>query len=290
MTDEDLPLLRYTAFLARALTPEAFYFIHVVRDLEVPDSLSREYPELTQPVDENLESRMRQTVATHLGQTSATVHCEVHEGSGGKELLHWLRVKDIDLMMVGGFGQAEGDGSTPLSMVRKAPCSVLVVPPGSEPKIESILVPVDFSAHSALALEEAVEVATRVPGASIACGHIFDLPSGYSRTGRSEGEFTKIMKDHARRHFEEFVRAMDLKGQNVSFFTRKDANVSRALTKAAARRNSDLVISGGRGRTAMASWVVGSVTEGLVRRLRIPVLAVKKKSEGMGLVEALLKM
>ncbi len=119
---------------------------------------------------------------------------------------------------------------------------------------------------------------------------MFDLPSGYYKTGKTEDEFGKVMRDHARKHFEKFIKDVDLCGQQVSFFTRRGENVSRALAKAVARRESNLVVIGARGRSSVAALVLGSVTEGLIRRLRIPVLAVKDKSESLGILEAILEL
>ncbi len=161
MTDEDVPAIRYAAMMAKVMSFEKIYFLHIVRDLEIPESVKEEFPELKPPLDENLESRMRQMVSEHLDPNlGVEVMCEVHEGDTGDQLLHWLKVKEIDLVIVGGLGQAEGDGSVPIEMARKAPCSVLIVPPGSEPSIDRILVPIDFSPQSGAAVQVAAHLAS----------------------------------------------------------------------------------------------------------------------------------
>jgi nucleotide-binding universal stress UspA family protein len=48
-----------------------------------------------------------------------------------------------------------------------------------------------------------------------------------------------------------------------------------------------LVAVGARGRTAAAALLLGSVTEQLIRSTEIPLIAVKKKGTGMGLLDAL---
>jgi nucleotide-binding universal stress UspA family protein len=54
--------------------------------------------------------------------------------------------------------------------------------------------------------------------------------------------------------------------------------------------SADLVVTGARGRRLGAGVLLGSVTEPLVADTDIPILAAKKKGEGMSFLEALLEM
>ena len=47
---------------------------------------------------------------------------------------------------------------------------------------------------------------------------------------------------------------------------------------------------GARGRTAGAALVLGSVTERVLRRAPVPVLAVKQRDKAMSIFDALLRM
>ena len=53
---------------------------------------------------------------------------------------------------------------------------------------------------------------------------------------------------------------------------------------------ADLVVIGARGRTGAAGVMLGTVTEQLIRESPVPVLAVKKKGECLGILRALLTL
>ncbi|MHC4780921.1 MAG: universal stress protein, partial [Planctomycetota bacterium] len=67
----------------------------------------------------------------------------------------------------------------------------------------------------------------------------------------------------------------------------QDNDVSSAVINAVKDHDINLIIIGARGRTAVASLVLGSVTEKLIRNSYMPVLAVKKKGENLGLLQAM---
>ena len=70
-----------------------------------------------------------------------------------------------------------------------------------------------------------------------------------------------------------------------------DEDPARAIQEAAISNGVDLVVVGSRGRgSAAAEFVLGSVTEDLIGSLSMPMLAVKRKGAGMGLLEALLNL
>ena len=71
---------------------------------------------------------------------------------------------ELDVVVVGRRLPSEqvGIGAAFSKLARKCPCSVLVVPSHARVHLSRMLVPVDFSEHSKLALEQAIDVARRV--------------------------------------------------------------------------------------------------------------------------------
>jgi hypothetical protein len=71
-----------------------------------------------------------------------------------------------------------------------------------------VLVPVDFSKHSTLALEQAMELANNEQ-AHITCVNVYSVPSGYSKTGKSYEEFAEIILNHSKKDFASFISKYD---------------------------------------------------------------------------------
>ena len=66
------------------------------------------------------------------------------------------------------------------------------------------------------------------------------------------------------------------------------ANVIKGIQSFAKDADTDLIVLGARGRSGdIAAILLGSVTEGLIRHMRQPLLAVKKKGAGLNIMEAL---
>ena len=176
----------------------------------------------------------------------------------------------------------------PERLARKAPCSVLIVPEKSKPEIKNILVGVDFSEHSVNAFEEAMAFAGAIPGSVIHCLHAFRVPMEYYKTGLSFAQFAADIEEHAQESYQELVNRFDLEGLDVRPLFVLDNQPSHAIRQAAKSCQADLIITGARGRSSPAAWVLGSVTEQLIWNADIPVLAVKRKGAGMSLLRALL--
>ena len=102
------------------------------------------------------------------GPKGCRVRLQVLGGAGFHDLLDRLRQGDTDLILV---GKSETNGAFVEKLARKAPCSVMVVPPGRSVAYRRILVTTDFSDHSVKAVEVAVALAKARngrPGRSVA--------------------------------------------------------------------------------------------------------------------------
>jgi nucleotide-binding universal stress UspA family protein len=60
------------------------------------------------------------------------------------------------------------------------------------------------------------------------------------------------------------------------------------ILEAAKTEAADMIVIGARGRTGAAGVLLGRITEALIRRSPIPLLAVRKKGECVGILHALL--
>jgi nucleotide-binding universal stress UspA family protein len=124
----------------------------------------------------------------------------------------------------------------------------------------------------------------------IYCLHVYSVPIGFYKTGKSYEQFAEIMKGHAERYYAEFIKKVDLKGLTAVPIFKLEKKEYRGIEEVIKERGISLVVIGARGRKAGAGVLLGSVTEHLINSTTVPFVAVKKKGTGMGLLDALLKL
>lgn len=290
LSDQDIAAIRYAAMVSQMARSEKIYFIHVAANLEIPEDVRAEYPDLLEPADELARKQMEEMVNRGFhGHHGTEKVYEVAEGAPLAMLLEWSRQNDIDLILMGRKQDCGENSKLAAKLVRKAPCSVFIIPAGSAAKIGKILVPVDFSENSADAMETAIAFAS-ASSARLACLHVYQVPTGYHKTGKTYEEFAAIMKGHAEKDYRNFISTLNLRGRDVLPIFELENKPWKAIKAAAQKEQADLLVMGSRGRSAAAAVLLGSVTERLIRTTEMPLLAVKKKGANLSLLEAILKL
>jgi nucleotide-binding universal stress UspA family protein len=209
----------------------------------------------------------------------------VGTGLPSEEVIAAAQSEDADLIIVGTRGKSGLAhvllGSTAERVIRMAPCPVLAVPmPKAEDQVgraitlERILVPTDFSDCSLAAVQYARVVAGQAK-ASIELLHIMEPVSyGIDFTIESSDE-REQKRTAATKKFEALSSEFAAAGiaAKASLYGGVPAD---AILKVAAQSESDLVVMGTHGRRGLSHMWAGSVTEAILRRGAIPVLAVRK--------------
>lgn len=286
--DRDKGTIEYAAMISRMAKLKRIYFLHVAISLDIPEPIREAYPEMLEPVGEHLTEQIREMVKERFSShPEIEVDYEVIEGTPLVEILRLARQKEIDLILVGKTREHQESGMLPEKLARKAPCSVLVVPEGAMPRISKILVPVDFSEHSAVALDAAIAFSTAGTKPEFVCAHVYRAFEPYQGYGVVSDE---TMREGVEKAYRLFIKGVDLRGCSVTPLFVSSTNPSRAIAGAVKQQQADLVAVGARGRTAAAALVLGSVTERLIASTEIPLIAVKKKGTGLSLLNALLPL
>lgn len=141
-------------------------------------------------------------------------------------------------------------------------------------KIEKILVPVDFSPHSAKAVAVAVEFA-KAFSAEIHLLHAYSLPVGvvgpydYQIPANILGE----MRESAARRVDEEAEKVSSQGVKATGMITEGVP-TQAIVEAAEQIGADLIVMGTRGHTGLKHVVLGSVAERTIRHAPCPVLTV----------------
>jgi nucleotide-binding universal stress UspA family protein len=290
LTEMDQILIENTAKLIKILGMEKIYFVHVDKDLALPEEVTKTYPDLLAPSDEAIQKGIEEKVRKSLPE-GVEVDVSVKEGDPITTLLRWTKIKNIDLMIMGRKVVLEGSGTLSKNLAQKASCSVLFLTENLKIKdVDKFLVPIDFSDYSQLTLSLAEEFA-RDFSAKITCLHIYEVPKGYYKTGKSYGEFAEIMLRNSKKEYDAFIKKHSLPRFDCEFVLKEDMHASKYILEAAKQNEVDMIIMGSRGRTDSAALLMGSVAERLVNlNNEIPMLVLKNKGENMTFLEALFKL
>lgn len=218
------------------------------------------------------------------GPPAGRVNAQVLGGAGFHDLLDQLRRGDTDLVLV---GKSEANGAFVEKLARKAPCSVMVVPPGRPAAYRRILVPTDFSDHSARAVEVALAFARARKLRQLVCFHGYRIPYGQHKTGIPRQRFCHETEAWLQQRFDEFRQRIEWGQIGVTFVCRESPLVAPAIGRQVEEQKSDLLVMGARGMDALAAALLGSTSASVVRGTRIPTLIVKPKGAGRALLDLL---
>ena len=219
---------------------------------------------------------------------------EVRSGGGVVEILRAACDLDLDLIIKGRRLPAHqaAVGSPFTRLARKAPCSVLVVPNYCRPHLSRLLVTVDFSEHSRLALEAALDIAHAASAMGerpqILVHNVYCVGYGYHKLGLDFQEAMAKRGELAQRRLDEFVSGFDTSGIDFDTVCTCSEDVAGAVLALAAARKMDIIVVGSRGLSAAAAVVLGGTAEQILVDAAQPLLIVKKKGETTGLLKALL--
>jgi universal stress protein A len=154
--------------------------------------------------------------------------------------------------------------------------------------LKRILVPVDFSACSDKAFEDALELARRF-GAELIVLHVWQPPRTmgpetvfYPPEGTRQSVI-HLVEQEARRQTAEFVAARLEPAPEVRVTTLVEAGIPYAsIVDIAEREEVGLIVMGTHGRSGLSRFFLGSVAEKVVRHAPCPVLTIRIRAERPG--------
>ena len=289
LSEMDENLIRYASLVCEGFQTEKIYFLHIAKDLELPDEVIKEYGDVLAPVDEGITTTLEKKINSNF-TASTEVEIEIKEGNPVDKILRFAKIKNIDLLILGKKEDLEGSGIITDSLVRKSPCNLLLVPENNKStEIKKILIPTDFSEHSHLAVRHAVHLGNYFK-AVVGCVNIYDVPRGYSKIGKSFKEFAEIMLGHAKKNYENFISQFN-DPVECNYILSKDHKYSDSLFEYIETSRPDIIFIGSKGRTDAAVVLLGSMAEKLTKGVKnVPLFIIKKKGESVNIFEALLKL
>ncbi|MBV6647441.1 MAG: universal stress protein, partial [Cyclobacteriaceae bacterium] len=110
LTEMDDHLVQYAAMISKVFPMERIFFVHVAKDLQLPDDLLKEYPGLLDPLDDSIETDIQKNVDQHFEGSAVETVCIVKEGNPIEKMLKLSKVKDVDLILMGRKKSLQGSG------------------------------------------------------------------------------------------------------------------------------------------------------------------------------------
>jgi nucleotide-binding universal stress UspA family protein len=291
--DRDHGLLEYAGVVSRAAGTREVHVLHVHPGKAVGSRWTANgIPIVGRSVS---STALRKLATEHFkGHGQEKVQCPVIHNSPMIGILRYAYDHEIDLILIGRptpGGKSKRAASLARSVTRRATCSVLVVPGDSRPTCDRILVPVRDSECSARALATACRMGATI-GAGVLSLNVYQVRSGYLNVGTSLGEQIDILGRWAERTCRELLDRVNTHAAQARIICHPDLyhKPVKIILDEIAGETADLVMIGGRRCSRTADVLLSKVTEDLIRRSPVPVLAVKKKGESVGVLKALLTL
>jgi len=148
---------------------------------------------------------------------------------------------------------------------------------------QRILVPVDYSKHSAVSLRFAADLAKQ-HGAVLDIVHVWDRPTYVTeevlvRHGSGSRPLTELIRDNAEKDMKDFMSAVPLPDDLRREERLLSGDPATALLKELEKGQHDLVVIGTHGRSGLAHLMLGSVAEKLLRHASVPILALPPRAK-----------
>lgn len=206
-------------------------------------------------------------------------------------ILEYAREHGIDFIVMGTHGRRglrrRVMGSVAEEVVREATCPVLTVRRAEgQPAAEAphrILVPVDFSKRSEEALDRAVQLA-REGGAELVLLHVVEipyLPGIYGMVAEEDYADASTIEERAEARLRTFASRAERLGIQTTVLA-GSGRPAEYIVDFARESMADLIVMGSHGLTGLDRFLMGSVTERVLRTAHCPVLVVKGRRRRSG--------
>lgn len=248
-----------------------------------PDLLSENGPEVQSLLERDLKERCAQVFGIGMPKLRVVSNW----GQVEDKLIELANAEAADLIVLG-TNQRRGLsrfwlGSVSRGVLHHATTNVVCVPASEEqnpvaeqlPAYRRVLVPTDFSKHGNRAVTFAYGAAPR--GGEVCLIHVIPPPSAFRpEPDRADGPRAKRKLELAARLRALVPKEAESRGVKSRVEIAEHQHPDAAICQAAERFAADLICIGSRGRSGLKKKLLGSVTEGLMRRSTRPVLVIRE--------------
>jgi nucleotide-binding universal stress UspA family protein len=227
--------------------------------------------------------RVVEETAERARERGVAVETETLQGSPAETIADYAEARGVDLVVMPTHGRQGLErlflGSVTERVVRSATVPVLTVRPGAdlEHPYRSVLVPTDGSDPANAALDAGIGTAR---GAGAALHVLSVVGTATLGTDVHSSAYATELEESAETVVEAATeRATDAGVESVTGAVELAASVYKRVLDYAEEHDIDLIVVGTHGRTGLDRYLLGSVTEKLVRTAPAPVLTVRAPEE-----------
>jgi nucleotide-binding universal stress UspA family protein len=230
-------------------------------------------------VEQRVAERLKHTADRIRAQGVHRVEAKLCTGIEFDQIAHVADESDVNLIIVGTGRVADGGqiylGTTAGRLRRKSSRPVWVVKPGAEPRIKSVLCPVDLSETSARALRNAIHLARRFE-AELTILTVIQSMSSYYGEPLALDEPQDVATQTRLRDFDRFLRDFDLHDVNWRKELRR-GKPYREILRVARDTKTDLLVMGSVGRTGVSRLLVGGVARKVAQQMPCSIITVRSE-------------
>jgi len=279
--------IAHAVFLAEKYDAE-IHILHVVTIFEDQPRLVRdeikETEEMIRKLEDLAEKELNKLISSQQNTDIKLVKIQRRGISVAPAILDYSSENNIDLIVMGTHGRRGLGhlflGSAAEEVVRMARCPVFTIRELKEPKpvmaVNKILVPVDFSNYSKVALSYASKIAQSYK-ANLQVLHVIEetINPAFSLSGKSSiFDLIPGIKTDCNE------RIVKMVSETVSDKIKSEVHVisgsaANNIIKFAKENSTDLIVIATHGLTGLEHMLLGSVTEKVVRMAHCPVFTVK---------------
>jgi nucleotide-binding universal stress UspA family protein len=265
-----------------------------MKSYEIPPEMVSAFPHLDQPLSEIVKDELEEKIeALFIQKDEIRTKIIVLEGSTTGNIVRYARENNITFTLMGKKVGYEGSGGIVRKVISIMPSSVLLISETTQPRIEHVLVRMDFSKMSALALKMALRL-QELTGARASCHHTCKLPLKYFPVSSPEKDRKLIdhIQKHGRKEYQKFMKNLELDPGEIPCTTSLDTENDEAhiLYKQALTIGADMIIIGSKIKSELADIIIDSTSEKLASAEKnLPVLIIKDRKQTIGFLKALFK-
>ncbi len=274
LQESDAAVLRWAAQIATWAESATVHCLFSWQPANVPEAIARNHPWLLEPGERAMHSHVAKLAAAELKLPHlCTVALDVRQGNPLSDALVESAKGEFDVIVV---ARNHADSSLAEKLARKAPCSVLAIPPDVRAECRGILAAVDFSTYSRAAVDVASAFALAT-GAPLTLFHVYRFDWGHQRALGVSDQLAADLRAHYIGELAKLSVELAASGVNVGTRVAPGALPAHGIAHAATESGCDLVVIGCRGHSAIYATLLGSTAESILRHSPRAVLAVKAK-------------
>lgn len=275
-------VMNWCRAIAEHAEPEGTTLVRVL------DDFLPEFPAET--TEEDFMESEKQTLETEVSQILSELDTEsqILLGDPLKNLLSELSKGIYDLVVVPAH-DAESR-SIAERLARKSPVGVLLLPSEAEPHFNKILLPVDFSEISKLALEWATAFSTLSESEpELTALHIMCMPGNSRAMKMMEPEALRsVIRNSSIDELHSFIRENAKEPKDWKLLVAENPLAGAEIVAQAKKAESDLIVVGAHGKNALTIALLGGVVTEVIRQADRSTLIVKRKNQSLDFLRNLL--